>query len=63
MARLKRPTGFKGTPLFADDRSIDPASDKNCAIKPDPNDASNLYFDMKITDFKRCGVLKRNVSH
>ena len=62
VARLKRPAGFKGPPLFADDRSVIPESDRNCQIKQDKNDPAELAFDLKITDFSRCGVLKRNVS-
>lgn len=62
MARLKRPTGFKGPPLFADDRSVFPETDRVCQIKQDKNDAAELAFDLRITDFSRCGVLKRNVS-
>ncbi|XP_055851605.1 uncharacterized protein LOC129915923 [Episyrphus balteatus] len=59
-ARLKRPAGFKGAPLFADDRSVNPETDRNCAIKQDPNDPTELAYNLKITDFSRCGVLKRN---
>lgn len=59
-ARLKRPVGFKGTPLFADDRSLPAESDRHCIIKKDPNDPEELTYNLKITDFARCGVLKRN---
>ncbi|XP_059618623.1 uncharacterized protein LOC132263069 isoform X2 [Phlebotomus argentipes] len=59
-AHLKKPMGFKGTPLFADDRSINPENDVNCIIKPDLNDASELGYMLKILDFSRCGVLRRN---
>lgn len=62
VARLKRPTGFKGPPLFADDRSVFPETDRVCQIKQDKNDPAELAFDLRITDFARCGVLKRNVS-
>lgn len=62
MARLKKPEGFKGSPLFADDRGADPESDPSCQIRPDRLDQSGLMYNLKITDFGRCGVLKRNVS-
>jgi hypothetical protein len=60
-AQLKRPIGFKGAPLFADDRAVDPETDFACAIKQEQNDVNELSYDLKITDFTRCGVLKRNV--
>lgn len=59
-AKLKKPVGFKGSPLFADERSVDPEIDYSCSIKPDLNDPTELSYDLKITDFSRCGVLKRN---
>ncbi|XP_055712270.1 uncharacterized protein LOC129807197 [Phlebotomus papatasi] len=59
-AHLKKPMGFKGTPLFADDRSINPENDVNCIIKPDLNDPTELGYLLKILDFSRCGVLRRN---
>lgn len=62
VARLKRPAGFKGPPLFADDRSVSPETDRFCQIRQDKNDPAELTFDLRITDFSRCGVLKRNVS-
>lgn len=59
-AKLKKPVGFKGSPLFADDRSVNPESDFTCTIKQDRTDPNELSYDLKITDFTRCGVLKRN---
>uniref|UniRef100_A0A1A9WJ38 ZP domain-containing protein n=1 Tax=Glossina brevipalpis TaxID=37001 RepID=A0A1A9WJ38_9MUSC len=59
-AKLKKPPGFKGDPLFADYRSIDPDTDFSCTIKQDPDDTTQLTYSLKITDFSRCGVLKRN---
>lgn len=61
-ARLKKPVGFKGSPLFADDRNAHPETDRACSIRPESNDPDNIAFTLKITDFTRCGVLKRNVS-
>lgn len=61
-AKIKRPVGFKGGPLFADDRAADPLTDLSCQIRPDPSDAQEDNYFLKVTDFTRCGVLKRNVS-
>jgi len=62
-AKIKRPVGFRGTPLFADDRSANPLADIHCQIRPDPNDPQEDNYFLKVTDFSRCGILKRNVSH
>ncbi|XKL63385.1 hypothetical protein PGB90_005749 [Kerria lacca] len=59
-ARLRKPEGFKGIPLFADDRAIDPLVDPVCQIRPDMTDMSKLTYHLLITDFNKCGVLKRN---
>ncbi|XP_050539162.1 uncharacterized protein LOC126904289 [Daktulosphaira vitifoliae] len=59
-ARLKKPEGFKGHPLFADDRTVDPLIDPFCQIRPDLSDVSLLTYNLLVTDFTRCGVLKRN---
>lgn len=61
-AHIKKPVGFKGDPLFADDRLVNPLTDRYCIIKPDPSDPSEISYDLKIIDFSKCGVLKRNVS-
>lgn len=61
-ARLKKPVGFKGAPLFADDRSVNPETDRTCLIRQDTADADGVTYNLKITDFSRCGVLKRNVT-
>lgn len=61
-AKLKRPPGFKGDPLFADERSTNPDTDYSCTIKRDPNDTQQLAYNLKIIDFNRCGVLNRNVT-
>lgn len=60
-ARLKKPAGFKGAPLFADDRNVNPDTDRACSIRPESGDSDNIAYALKITDFTRCGVLKRNV--
>lgn len=60
-ARLKKPAGFKGSPLFADDRNAHPETDRACSIRPESSDPDNIAYTLKITDFSRCGVLKRNV--
>ncbi|XP_012271709.1 uncharacterized protein LOC105695055 isoform X1 [Orussus abietinus] len=59
-AKIKRPVGFKGAPLFADDRSANPLVDIHCQIRPDSNDPQEDNYFLKVTDFSRCGVLKRN---
>ncbi|XP_033211534.1 uncharacterized protein LOC117169319 [Belonocnema kinseyi] len=59
-AKIKRPVGFRGGPLFADDRSADPLIDINCQLRPDPNDPQEDNYFLKVTDFSRCGILKRN---
>lgn len=61
-AKLRKPEGFRGSPLFADDRNVDPLMDLACQIRPDPSDPTELTYNLLITDFNRCGVLKRNVS-
>jgi len=62
VAKLRKPEEFKGHPLFADDRSVEPATDPVCQIRPDLTDPTGMRYYLKITDFGRCGVLKRNVS-
>lgn len=62
-ARLKKPVGFKGAPLFADDRAVNPETDRTCLIRQDPEDPDGVTYTLKITDFSRCGVLKRNVNY
>ncbi|KAK3922192.1 hypothetical protein KUF71_001371 [Frankliniella fusca] len=59
-AKLRKPEGFRGSPLFADDRAVDPVSDKECQIRPDPGDTTKLMYTLLVTDFSRCGVLRRN---
>ncbi|XP_034180401.1 uncharacterized protein LOC117604448 [Osmia lignaria lignaria] len=59
-AKIKRPVGFRGAPLFADDRSANPLTDIHCQIRPDPNDPQEDNYFLKVTDFTRCGILKRN---
>jgi len=61
-ARLRKPESFKGSPLFADDRSVDPLTDEDCQIRPDPLDPNKLIYNLLVTDFNRCGVSRRNVS-
>ncbi|KPI97315.1 hypothetical protein RR46_09222 [Papilio xuthus] len=59
-ALLRKPEGFRGAPLFADDRATDPIADPVCQIRPEPDDPTNLLYRLRITDFTKCGVLKRN---
>ncbi|XP_017783560.1 PREDICTED: uncharacterized protein LOC108567538 [Nicrophorus vespilloides] len=60
VAKLKKPDGFKGAPLFADDRAVDPEADPLCQIRPDTADPAGLKYNLRISDFTHCGVLKRN---
>ncbi|CAG9561292.1 unnamed protein product [Danaus chrysippus] len=59
-ALLRKPEGFRGAPLFADDRATDPIADPVCQIRPEPEDPTGLLYRLRITDFTKCGVLKRN---
>ncbi|XP_026686714.1 uncharacterized protein LOC113471620 [Diaphorina citri] len=59
-ARLRKPESFKGHPLFADDRGIDPMTDPVCQIRPDISDITKLTYNLHVSDFSKCGVLKRN---
>lgn len=59
-ALLRKPEGFRGAPLFADDRATDPVVDPICQIRPEAEDPTGLLYRLRITDFARCGVLKRN---
>ncbi|XP_018325290.1 uncharacterized protein LOC108737109 [Agrilus planipennis] len=60
MAKLKKPENFRGHPLFADDRVVDPEKDAHCQIRQDPTEPTGLFYKLKILDFMRCGVIKRN---
>ncbi|VVD03178.1 unnamed protein product [Leptidea sinapis] len=59
-ALLRKPDGFRGAPLFADDRTTDPIADPVCQIRPEPDDPTGLLYRLRISDFTKCGVLKRN---
>ncbi|GBP73982.1 hypothetical protein EVAR_87847_1 [Eumeta japonica] len=59
-ALLRKPEGFRGSPLFADDRSTDPTSDATCQLRSEADDPTGLLYRLRITDFSKCGVLKRN---
>ncbi|CAK1586097.1 unnamed protein product [Parnassius mnemosyne] len=59
-ALLRKPEGFRGAPLFADDRMTDPLADPVCQIRPEPEDPTGLLYRLRIMDFTKCGVLKRN---
>ena len=61
-ARLRKPEGFEGTPIFADDRKVDPLRDPECQIRPDIADKDGLIYRLLITDLDKCGVLIKNVS-
>ncbi|XP_032293843.1 uncharacterized protein [Drosophila virilis] len=59
-ATLKRPVGFKGVPMFADDRSGLKDLNPHCLISKDISDMDERTYNLRINDFTRCGVLKRN---
>ncbi|KAH8397597.1 hypothetical protein KR215_000141, partial [Drosophila sulfurigaster] len=59
-ATLKRPVGFKGVPMFADDRNAVRDSSPHCIISRDTSDVDERTYSLRINDFTRCGVLKRN---
>ncbi|XP_064102943.1 uncharacterized protein LOC135213043 [Macrobrachium nipponense] len=59
-ARLKKPPGFKGHPLFADDRRADPLRDETCQIRQDIRDPSGLVYNLLVTDLDKCGTIKKN---
>ncbi len=61
-ARLRKPEGFRGAPIFADARQVDAATDERCRIAPDPKDSDGLTYDLRVEDLDRCGVLRKNVS-
>ena len=61
-ARLRKPEGFEGTPIFADDRKVDPLRNPECQIRPDIADKDGLIYRLLITDLDKCGVLIKNVS-
>ena len=39
-AQLTKPHGFRGNPMFADDRLTDPAAGGECSIRPAPHDTT-----------------------
>ncbi|XP_002003929.3 uncharacterized protein LOC6577998 [Drosophila mojavensis] len=59
-ATLKRPAGFKGVPMFADDRSGLKDLNPHCLISKDITDMDERTYQLRINDFTQCGVLKRN---
>ena len=59
---MRKPEGFEGTPIFADDRKVDPLRDPECQIRPDIADKDGLIYRLLITDLDKCGVLIKNVS-
>ncbi|CAB3362073.1 Hypothetical predicted protein [Cloeon dipterum] len=59
-AKLRKPSGFRGAPLFADDRAVDPSTDPQCQIRLDQSDPTDMTYNMLVTDFHRCGVVKVN---
>ena len=61
-AVLHKPQGFKGTPIFADDRQVDASRDPDCQIRPDMTDRRGLAYKLLVRDLNKCGVAKKSVS-
>lgn len=59
-AKLMKPAGFRGHPLFADDKRADPFSDQKCQIRQDSRETSGLVYNLLVTDLSRCGVVKKD---
>ena len=59
-AKLRKPEGFQGVPIFADDRAIDPETSDVCSIQRSKGDATGLVYDLNVTNFSSCGVVLRN---
>lgn len=59
-AKLSKPKGFQGVPIFADDRAIDPETSEVCSIQRKQGDATGLVYQLNVTDFSSCGVVLRN---
>nr|XP_045626445.1 uncharacterized protein LOC123775357 [Procambarus clarkii] len=55
-----KPEGFRGHPLFADDKRADPFSDKMCQIRQDAQDSSELVYNLLVTDLSKCGVVRKD---
>ena len=50
---------FQGSPIFADDRGINPLTDSVCQIRPFEEDAQT--YRLIITNLDQCGILVKNV--
>jgi len=61
-ARLRKPEGFAGDPVFADARRAGDRSQRHCRIRPDQRDEQGLIYDLQVDDLDECGVVKKNVS-
>ena len=59
-AVLKKPEKFQGSPIFADDRGLNPLTDSVCQIRPMNEDKET--YRLLITDLDECGILVKNVS-
>ena len=51
---------FQGSPIFADDRGVNPLTDLVCQIRPTNEDKET--YRLLITDLDECGILVKNVS-
>ncbi|XP_013792259.1 uncharacterized protein LOC106476135, partial [Limulus polyphemus] len=59
-ATLKKPPGFRGHPVFADNRHIDPKKHKFCQILSDKDDPKEMTYYLSISDFSECPLHEEN---
>ncbi|XP_023239599.1 uncharacterized protein LOC111638168 [Centruroides sculpturatus] len=59
-AVLKKPDGFKGHPIFAENRNIRAAADEECQIREDKTNPSNVVYRLKVSDYVKCPVERKN---
>ncbi|KAF2367595.1 Zona pellucida domain [Trinorchestia longiramus] len=59
-ARLRKPPDFRGHPLFADDRTINPFLHPECQIRREEKEQSGLIYNLLVTNFRRCGAVTKD---
>ncbi|XP_067135091.1 uncharacterized protein [Centruroides vittatus] len=59
-AVLKKPEGFRGHPIFAENRNIRAAADEECQIREDKTNPSNVVYRLKVSDYVKCPVERKN---
>ncbi|XP_076305456.1 uncharacterized protein LOC143222630 [Tachypleus tridentatus] len=58
-ATLRKPDGFRGHPVFTENRGIQPQKHNKCQIIPDLNDLSSSVYFLRVMDFTVCPVKKQ----